>query len=83
MDAVDLRGRLYVSDDPHGENKDPQNSALTGNSEGAADPPEAHENHVRQRAHQIWVDEGRPEGRALDHWLRAKWELKSEPDRHG
>jgi hypothetical protein len=31
------------------------------------------------RAHEIWVEEGRPEGRALDHWLRARWELEPAP----
>jgi hypothetical protein len=32
------------------------------------------------RAHEIWVEEGRPDGRALDHWLRARWELEPAPD---
>ena len=26
---------------------------------------------IRARAHQIWEDEGRPEGRHEDHWQRA------------
>ena len=34
------------------------------------------ENRVRQRAHEIWVEEGKPHGRALNHWLMAKWELE-------
>ena len=34
---------------------------------------------VRERAYQIWVDEGRPQGRELDHWLRAKWEVEGAP----
>jgi pyrroloquinoline quinone (PQQ) biosynthesis protein C len=25
----------------------------------------------RERAYRIWVEEGRPEGRHLDHWRRA------------
>ena len=25
---------------------------------------------------EIWVEEGKPGGRALNHWLRAKWELE-------
>ena len=33
---------------------------------------------IRQRAYLIWVDEGRPHGRELDHWLRAKWEVEQE-----
>ena len=40
-----------------------------------------HEHKVRVRAHQIWIEEGKPEGRALDHWLRAKWEWEPEPGR--
>lgn len=27
---------------------------------------------IRPIAHQIWIIEGQPEGRALDHWLEAR-----------
>jgi hypothetical protein len=37
------------------------------------------EDRIRERAYLIWVDEARPHGRDLDHWLRAKWELDGEP----
>ncbi|RDJ03843.1 DUF2934 domain-containing protein [Rhizobium grahamii] len=30
------------------------------------------EQRRRQRAYQIWEDEGRPEGQHLDHWARAE-----------
>ena len=46
----------------------------TGNDRGKDD-------QSRERAYLIWVDEGRPDGRELDHWLRAKWELEREPNR--
>jgi hypothetical protein len=36
-----------------------------------------HEHQIRERAHAKWEEEGRPEGRALDHWLDAE----SETDR--
>ena len=39
----------------------------------------ANEDRIRERAYLIWVDEGSPHGRELDHWLRAKWELDGEP----
>ena len=26
---------------------------------------------IRERAYFLWEEEGRPEGRALDHWRRA------------
>ena len=29
---------------------------------------------IRERAYQLWEQEGRPEGRDLDHWLRAERE---------
>jgi hypothetical protein len=35
---------------------------------------------IRDRAYQIWVDEGEPHGRELDHWLRAKWEVEGAPE---
>lgn len=34
---------------------------------------------VRQRAHQIWQEEGCPEGRATIHWLRAEREVITPP----
>ena len=36
------------------------------------------DDQIRERAYLIWVNEGRPHGRELDHWLRAKWELEQE-----
>jgi len=30
---------------------------------------------VRDRSYQLWEQEGRPEGRHLDHWLQAECEL--------
>jgi hypothetical protein len=31
---------------------------------------------IRQRAHEIWEAEGRPDGREKDHWNRAQQELQ-------
>jgi len=31
---------------------------------------------IRQRAYEIWEAEGRPEGRARIHWLRAEAEFR-------
>ncbi|TCK28988.1 DUF2934 family protein [Ancylobacter aquaticus] len=36
---------------------------------------------IRARAHQIWEQEGRPEGRAEDHWVQAKEILAIEEGR--
>jgi hypothetical protein len=30
---------------------------------------------IRERSYQLWEQEGRPEGRHLDHWLQAEQEL--------
>lgn len=37
----------------------------------------ARRTRIQERAHAHWETEGRPEGRDLDHWLRAEAE---EPD---
>lgn len=29
---------------------------------------------IRERSYQIWEQEGRPEGRHLNHWLQAEYE---------
>ena len=36
------------------------------------------DDQIRERAYLIWVNEGRPPGRELDHWLRAERELEQE-----
>jgi len=36
------------------------------------------EEAIRQRSYEIWQREGRPEGKALNHWLQAKAELERE-----
>jgi len=33
---------------------------------------------IRQRAYEIWEDEGRPEGRERIHWLRAEAEFREK-----
>jgi hypothetical protein len=34
---------------------------------------------IKQRAHELWEAEGRPEGRELDFWLQAERELSEAP----
>lgn len=36
------------------------------------------EDEVAERSYRIWEREGRPEGRHLDHWFRARAELEAE-----
>ena len=36
------------------------------------------EDAIRQRSYLIWKQEGCPEGRNLEHWLKAKAELAAE-----
>jgi hypothetical protein len=36
------------------------------------------EHRIRRRAHQLWLDEGCPDGRASEHWLRAKEMIAAE-----
>jgi hypothetical protein len=33
------------------------------------------DDEIRKRAHEIWENEGRPEGREKDHWERAEREV--------
>lgn len=37
-----------------------------------------HEQRTRERAYQIWERAGRPEGKAVEHWLQAEAEIASE-----
>ena len=36
------------------------------------------EHRIRERAYGIWIEEGRPHGRDLAHWRRARHELELE-----
>jgi hypothetical protein len=36
---------------------------------------------IRERAHEIWREEGCPEGHADEHWRRAERELTDRPVR--
>ena len=38
---------------------------------------------IRRRAYELWQQEGRPEGRADDHWHRAEAQLRGEPEAAG
>ncbi|MDB5359222.1 MAG: hypothetical protein JWO51_519 [Rhodospirillales bacterium] len=42
------------------------------------DTYDAYEERVRARAHEIWVREGKPDGRAEDHWALAREEVSEE-----
>lgn len=33
---------------------------------------------VRERAHRLWEEQGRPEGLATDHWHQAEREIREE-----
>ncbi len=35
------------------------------------------EDSVRQRAHEIWERQGRPEGRQEEHWAQARREIEA------
>lgn len=35
------------------------------------------EDMISARAHQIWLDEGCPEGRSIEHWVKAELELRT------
>ncbi len=50
-----------------------QNSEM--NMEWEGNPP-ALEPTIPERAYQIWEQEGRPEGKSLEHWLRAEREAR-------
>ena len=44
----------------------------------AEDLPRDLDERIRQRAHQIWEREGRPDGRSQDHWKLASEEIAIE-----
>jgi hypothetical protein len=43
-------------------------------------PPPTHE-QIMQRAHRLWIEAGRPEGRDREHWLEAERQLRNPSSR--
>jgi hypothetical protein len=41
------------------------------------------EQQIRERAFQIWIEEGRPDGKDKEHWEKAKAELEKLADAIG
>ena len=41
---------------------------------------ETQRQQIAKRAYALWEQEGRPDGRDLDHWLQAEAELASSAD---
>ncbi len=41
-------------------------------------PNAFHEQAIRERAHLIWEEEGRPTGKDLEHWFIAEREINYE-----
>ena len=39
---------------------------------------EEREHRIRERAYFTWIEEGRPEGRHLEHWERARAHIEEE-----
>lgn len=37
-----------------------------------------HHAEIQRRAYLLWERDGRPEGRSLDHWLRAEAEIGAQ-----
>ncbi len=65
----DQSGRLMPAD-PLGINSSPEEVKRKFNVNAVR------EDVVRQRAYEIYEQQGREEGCALDHWLQAEHELK-------
>ncbi|MBV8205798.1 MAG: DUF2934 domain-containing protein [Acidobacteria bacterium] len=58
------------------------NTSAAGNGkvtsiESAPHPAEDFSEQVRRRAYEIYLESGRPEGCAHDHWVQAEAEVRS------
>jgi hypothetical protein len=45
--------------------------------------PDTLEARIREKAHMLWEEAGRPEGRAVEHWEKARTLVAIEDDRTG
>jgi len=65
-----LRGTAQAALSLFGHSHNIAGVAMDGNSN--------REERVRHRAYRIWQQEGRPEGRDIDHWEQAEQEIERE-----
>ncbi|HVF93002.1 MAG TPA: DUF2934 domain-containing protein [Sphingomonas sp.] len=83
-DLASLTTRMHIS---RGGRMEPVDDAISSMSETRR----GLEQMVRERAYALWEEEGRPEGRADEHWHRAldqhlrerayvSWEQQGRPD---
>ncbi|WFU06114.1 DUF2934 domain-containing protein (plasmid) [Rhizobium sp. CB3171] len=56
----------------------PINSPAADQSKAAEPATRDLEKEIRERAYAIWENEGRPEGRAVEHWERAERQISGE-----
>jgi hypothetical protein len=56
----------------------PTSSRTTDESQAAKPETRDLEKEIRERAYAIWENEGRQEGRDLEHWERAKRQISGE-----
>jgi hypothetical protein len=61
-----------------------KDSASASGEEGQDPDPEAARRRIAERAYSLYVQGGREEGKALEHWLEAERELShaTEPSDH-
>lgn len=52
-------------------------STVAGKTAAAKSAPTVSLEDVARRAYAIYLEEGRPDGRHLDHWTRAESELRA------
>jgi len=44
--------------------------------------PNDHMKDVEERAYTLWINDGKPEGKAGEHYQRAKFEIRGSPPQH-
>jgi hypothetical protein len=38
-------------------------------------------NRIKERAHQIWLDAGKPDGKHAEHWEQARQEIERDAEK--
>jgi hypothetical protein len=41
------------------------------------------EQRIRERAYQLWIENGKPEGKENDHWEQARSEIEGQSNAEG
>ena len=75
---IGLSSLRRMSGDPTEQTAQKASTALGGKKSSTKPQQDTIDERIRQRAYDIWIQEGRPQGRDKENWERAQVEIEGD-----